>query len=131
MEHEYTVAANGKPVGKVTVLRQGLYYYFSCRCRLSGDVIYRLMVTSGKIRENLGVLVPLDGSFVLDRKLPVKQIGEGELSFFLKAKYDTDEGTFVPISPEEPFAYISRLKKSFLVLQHGEQGIYIPKMQES
>ena len=117
-------------MGKVQVERQGLYYHFSCRCRLEGDIIYRLLVTCGSVRENLGILVPKDGSFVLHTKLPVKRIGEGELSFSLVPRKEDLSGNFVPIRPEEPFAYISRLKESFLIIRDGQPGILIEKLQE-
>lgn len=130
MEKHFSVTANGRPVGKVLVDRQGLYYRFSCRCRLEGDMIYRLLVTCGSVRENLGILVPEESSFVLHTKLPVKRIGEGELSFTLVPRKDDLPGTFVPIRPEEPFAYISRLKESFLVIRDGQPGICIEKLQE-
>ena len=130
MECQYPVTVQGKQAGKVLVSRRGLYYCFSCRCCLTGDTIYRLVVACGTVRENLGVLVPKDGSFVLEKKLPVKRIGEGEMVFSLLPKQEAFTGTFVPIHPEEPFAYISRLKESFLVLKNGQPGIIINKMQE-
>lgn len=130
MERQFSVTVCGKQAGKVLVQRKGLYYYFQCRCGLSGDIIYRLVVTCSNIRESLGILVPKDGCFVLDTKVPVKKIGAGEWSFELVPKHETAAGTFVPICPEEPFAYIARLKKSFLVLQNGQAGIYISQKQE-
>ena len=130
MEQSYSVTICGQQAGKVIVQRQGLYYLFSCRCRLSGDMMYRLSVTCGAQQESLGILIPKDGNFMLETKVPVKRIGEGEMSFILIPKQVPLSGTFVPISPEEPFAYISRLKKSFLVYKNGQVGILIDKMQE-
>ena len=130
MEESYCVTLCGKEVGKVLVRRQGLYYSFSCRCTLPGDMIYRLMVTCGNIQESLGVPVPTDGRFVLEKKLPVKRIGSGNLSFVLVPKHEQKEIIYVPISPEEPFAYISRLKNAFLSQKEGCVGIYIEGMQE-
>ena len=130
MEESYAVTVNGTPVGKVIVQRQGLYYQISCRCELKGDTIYRLVVTSGSASINLGVVVPTDDYFVRNTKLPVKQIGEGRLCFTLCTKLDESFGTFIPIIPEEPFAYISRLKDSFLTRQDGQSGILISKKQE-
>lgn len=130
MEGQFSVAAGGRQVGKVLVHRQGLYYHFLCRCCLDGDIMYRLLVTCGTVRENLGILVPTEGSFVLNRKLPVKRIGEGKLSFTLVPIKEEATGTFIPIKPEEPFAYISRLKTSFLIMQNGQPGICIEKLQE-
>ena len=130
MERSFAVTLGGENTGKVLVYRQGLYYFFHCRCALREDNIYRLMVSCGTRRENLGVLIPQDGCFRLDTKLAVKHIGEGDMTFTLLTPKNSVHGTFVPISPEEPFAYISRLKNSFLVLRNGQPGIYIKNMQE-
>ena len=130
MERQYSVSVCGKQAGKVLVQQSGLYYSFQCRCHLSGNVMYRLVVTCNAVRENLGILVPKDGSFVLDTKLPVKRIGAGEMSFELVPKRETAAGKFVPICPEEPFAYIARLKKSFLAFQNGQPGIFLNQKQE-
>ena len=125
MEGNYGVYFGKQPVGKVQVLRQGLYYRFICRCQLSGDVVCRLSVVCGNNRESLGVVVPENGGFGLDTKLPVKRLGEGEMMFTLIPKHEKTEGKFVPIYPEEPFAYIERLKESFLVRKEGQAGIVI------
>ena len=130
MERSYSVSIRGTPVGKVLVQRQGLYYHISCRCQLKGDTIYRLVVTSGSTSINLGIVVPISNGFILNTKLPVKKIGEGEFAFSLCTKQDEASGTFIPITPEEPFAYISRLKDSFLTLQDGRSGILVSKKQE-
>lgn len=130
MEHSYSVTVQGKQAGKVLVRRQGLYYHFSCMCRLQQNAMYRLMVHCGSTRESLGILVPQDGSFTLNTRLPVKRIGEGEMSFTLVPRRSEKTTVFVPICPEEPFAYISRLKSSFLVYQDGQPGICIEKKQE-
>lgn len=130
MERSYPITVNGEHAGKVSVQRSGLYFHFSCRCCLSGDMMYRLFLTCGSVQENLGILVPMDGSFVLHTKLPAKRLGEGEMSFSLIPKQEAQTKNFVPISPEEPFAYLSRLKESFLVLRNGQPGILIEKKQE-
>ena len=129
MERYFSVTARGKHAGKVLLRQQGLYYHVQCRCDLTGNSIYRLVVTCGTVRESLGILVPKEGSFVLDTKLPVKRIGTGDMSFSLVPKQESDAQTFVPICPEEPFAYIARLKRSFLTLRDGQSGIYIEQKQ--
>ena len=130
MEKSFAVTLGGKPVGKVLVNRQGLYMSFHCRCDLKGDEIYRLVVACGGSRQNLGVLIPGEGGFVLQRKVPAKQIGEGDMTFTLTTKQTPVSDVFVPIRPEEPFAYIHRLKESFLTIRDGQPGICIQKMQE-
>ena len=131
MEGNYTVSFGNQTVGKVQVLRQGLYYRFVCRCSLSGDVVCRLKVVCGGREESLGVVVPMDGGFGLDTKLPVKRLGEGKLEFYLAPKgvasveREAPAGQFVPIYPDEPFAYIARLKKAFFAIQNGQPGVIL------
>ena len=122
---EYEVVFGKDRVGKVQVTREGLYYRFCCRCRISGDVVCRLAVRCGEKEESLGVVVPVGEGFGLDKRLPVKNLGEGEMAFFLMPKAGGVRGTFVPIYPEEPFAYIARLKDAFLARQNGRVGIIL------
>lgn len=121
----YGVLLGTQSVGKVTVTRQGLYYHFSCRCRLTGEIIYRLRILCGDSQESLGVLVPVGGGFGLDTKLAVKRLVEGEPSFLLVPKHEKSTLLFVPVYPEEPFSYIARLKDAFLARKNGEMGIMI------
>ncbi len=122
---EYEVLLGGQPIGKAKVERQGLYYSISCRCRLSGEVVYKVTVSCGENTENLGILVPESGAFVLTTRIPVKRLGEGELAFQAVPRHTELRGKFVPISPETPFAYISRLENAFLEIRQGQLGISI------
>ena len=126
MQEYYSITQNGNPVGKMAVSVQGLYYRFTGRCTLSREEIFRVEVTCGDRRESLGVLVPSGEEFVVDTRLPVKQLGEGELRFTVAPKRQEITGQFVPILDEEPFAYITRLKESFLEVRNGQPGIRIP-----
>ena len=125
MEGNYTVTFANRQCGKVQVLRQGLYYHFVCRCQIKGDVLCRLRVTCGGRQEELGVLVPLETGFGLDKKVPVKYFSEGTPEFKLYAKAEEPDGKFVPIVPEEPFSYIAKLKSAYLVRRDGQVGILI------
>lgn len=127
MEENYEVRLGQTPIGKAQVLRQGLYYRVICRCRLTGEVMYRLMVRCGDREENLGVLVPMGSGFGLDTKVPVKKVGEGELAFSVMPKHPKQEGKFVPIYPEEPFSYIAKLKDAYLEARGGETGVVLPE----
>lgn len=125
MEGNYAVTFGKNTVGKVQVLREGLYYSFYCRCQLSGDVVYRLAVRCGESEESLGVLVPMEGGFGLKKRIPAKRLGQGSPVFFLMPKHN-HSGVFAPIYPEEPFAYIAKLKDAFLIRQEGQLGAMIP-----
>lgn len=128
MVKDYEVFFGSQPVGRVQVTKQGLYYRFFCRCRISGDVVCRLFAQCGENRENLGVVVPVEDGFGLDTRIPAKKLGEGEMEFRLIPKTEqVSQGKFVPISPEEPFLYIQRLQNAFLAYQDGKPGAVIPQ----
>ena len=121
----YDIKSGDKVLGRVKVERQGLYYLFSCRCSLTGEVMHRLLVRCGGKEEDLGVCVPVDGAFGVEKKIPCKRLGEGTPEFFLLPKHEKMEGKFIPIYPEEPFSYIHRLEGAFLKHQAGQLGIVL------
>ena len=125
MGENYGVYFGGRQVGKVQVSKQGLYYRFVCRCKMTGDVVCRLKVKCNGYYENLGILVPYGDGFGLETKLPIKRLGSGEMEFFLLPKHETAKGKFAAIYPDEPFAYIANLKGAFLEYQNGQMGIRI------
>lgn len=131
MEGTYPVMQGGQPIGSVEVRREGLYYRFRCRCCLTGTVICRLIVYCGGASENLGVLVPVDGEFGLETRLATKRLGNGKPDFRAEPKHSELRGTFVPLSPEEPFSYLSRLKDAYLVRREGQLGICFRESEKS
>ncbi len=122
MEGNYEVYFGNNLAGRVLVQRQGLYYRFLCRCQLSGNVVCRLNVSCGERKESLGVVIPMGDGFGLETKLPAKRLGTGKMTFSLMPKHERGE-TFTPVYPEEPFAYLSRLKDAYLTRQGGQIGV--------
>ena len=127
MDGTYEIMLGGVSVGQAVVRREGLYYRFSCRCDLSGEVIYRITVTCGGKSESLGIPVPKNGEFYLDTRLAASRLGEGEPKFAAVPRRPDLGGMFVPISPEEPFRYLHRLENAFLARKDGQLGIVIPE----
>ena len=125
MEGNYPVLMGGQQIGGVKVTRQGLYYRFDCRCQLSGEVMCRLVMNCGAETYDLGILVPEGGAFCLRTKMPVKQLGKGTLQFRVLPNHKPVGKRFVSISPEEPFAYLSRLQDAFLEIRDGVPGLVI------
>lgn len=125
MEGNYPVYFGKQAVGRVMVRREGLYYRFCCRCTLTGEVVCRLAVICEGEPVHLGILVPVGESFGLDTSLPVKRIGEIEPEFQVMPGRAVTNGRFVPIKPEEPFAYIAKLKDAFLAYQNGQAGVIL------
>ena len=116
----YELKFGSRVVGKVEAVKEGLYYRFHCKCRLSGDVICRAVLEQGGKRVSLGILVPEEDGFTSTSKIPARQLGEGEWSFLVIPNRNTEVGTYIPIKPEEPFGYIARLKDAYLRLHQGQ-----------
>ncbi len=126
MGDQFDILLGGKGIGQAVVTRQGLYYQFTCRCRISGEVMYKLEVSCGENTENLGLLVPDGDEFVLTARVPIKQLGQGKLSFRAVPRHgEIPKGKFVPVYPDEPFAYISQLKNAFLEKRDGQLGVVL------
>ena len=121
----YEICRGNETVGTAKVEKQGLYYRICCRCRVSGEGMRRIVVTCGITREDLGICVPMDGNFGLDRKIPCKRFGEGVPAFSMMPKYPEAAGKYVPVYPDEPFAYMTRLKDAYLQVRDGQPGIVI------
>ena len=122
---EYEILLGGQSIGKARVEQQGLYYAISCRCRLSGEVVWKVTVSCGDRSESLGILVPESGAFILSTRIPVKRLGEGTLMFHAAPRHTELRGRFVPISPEEPFAYLSRLENAYMEVRNGQIGVIL------
>ena len=126
MVGNYEIKQGNRVTGHVRVEKEGLYYRIRCRCQLTGEVMHRLSVRCGGKTENLGVCVPMDGAFGVDRKIPCKRLGEGVPEFSLVPKHEKMAGKFIAVYPEEPFSYIHRLEGAFLARQAEQLGIVIP-----
>lgn len=125
MDRKYEVFLGDKAVGTAQVLREGLYYRIRCHCNLSGDVLYRVLIRCDRAEENLGILVPKDGVFFVETRIPVKKIGEGEFSFSVVPRHKSLGEMFVPLCPEEPFRYLEKLKTAYLEKRNGQVGVII------
>ena len=131
MEKEYSVFSGGEEVGKVWVQRRGLYYRICCRCALTGTVPFKLVASSADNTADLGLCVPQGEGFGVDTSIPIKRLGEGDLSFRLMPRHKSPEERFIPISPNEPFRYISQLQRAHLAKRNGAVGIRLPESQNS
>ncbi len=122
----YPILRGGEAIGQAQVEKRGLYWHFSCRCRLTGEVIHRLTVRWGDRQENLGIPVPENGEFVLTAKIPASRLGQGEPVIRAVPRHGELAGKFVPIAPETPFAYLTRLENAVFLRREGQAGILLP-----
>ena len=151
MAETYDITYEGAPVGAARMEKQGLYYVFSCRCRLPEEGLYRIHAISGDAREDLGICIPMDGAFGMDKKIPAKRLGDGRLTFELVPKdwkpreivpesepvpqmeeteeetvqNESDEEVFVPVSEEEPFEHLDKLEDARMEMRDDQVGIVI------
>ena len=85
----------------------------------------RILVIVGNQQIDLGVCIPVDGQFGLEKRIPCKYMGEGTPEFRIMPKYQRTGRRFVPVYPEEPFAYMTKLKDAFLEIRDGQAGVLI------
>ena len=126
MDGTYEVFQDAKAVGRIEVVREGLYYRITCQCCPMGREMLRLWMICGEVEMDLGLCVPKGDGFGTQRRISVKQCGSGEPKFILRSREKQRQGTFVPLRPEEPFRYIHRLENAFMERRGGEAGIVIP-----
>ena len=126
MEGLYDIVRGDEKIGKAEVLREGLYYRFRCCCDLTGTVMYRITVTCGKKTENLGIPIPEGDAFYLSARLPVSRFLKDEPVFKAVPRHPENQGLWIPISPAEPFAYISELENARMEKRKETMGIFIP-----
>ena len=121
-----------RQVGYAQVKQEGLYYRFSCACTPPDGAIYRIYVSDGKNRRDLGICVPKDGEFVLNTRVPCKYINGENLSFELSS--EKQDAISVPIKSGESFAYLDQLETARLRVTNGQPEIVIdpvPNPQDS
>ena len=124
----YEIYWKDRPVGKVEVTQEGLYYRFCCTCTLPDGEFYRVSVTDGVSRYDLGLCVPDGKNFVCNTRLPRKLLKGEKLSFTLLGK-DTPLVS-VPIATGVPFDYLHKLETAHLLITDGQPGIVIDPIQD-
>ena len=123
---EYPLDFGGQTVGKVQVREEGLYRVFHCRCKFPGEIISKAVLWVGDCLIHLGVLAPVGDGFGLDTRIPRKRIPEGEWRFEVVPGRGVLAGRYIPIKPEEPFAYLARLKDAYLSRMGDQVYAVIP-----
>ena len=131
MVGSYDICLGGEKIGDAWISREGLYYRFRARCRLTGEIMFTLAVTDGEKTHDLGHLVPEKGIFCLNKRLPAKRFTGNGVSFRLVSDHERGKGRFVPIRAEEPFAYLHRLQGAYLEIRDGVTGIVVQEDQRS
>ena len=154
MAELFDITYDGAPVGTAKLEKHGLYYKFCCRCAMPDDGLYRIHILCGNEREDLGICIPMDDLFGMDKAVPVKRFGEQLLQFELVPKdwkpqepipepqealqeeciespeaeeqqSPEPEQLFVPVLENEPFEYLDKLENAVLESRPDEVGILL------
>ena len=125
MVGSFNLSGNVGCPGTVKVEKQGLYYRFSCRCQNPGAGMYRLQVQTSVGNVDLGLCVPVDGAFGMEKRMACKHFGSGDPVFTLvpDGLRKEEAGKLVAVYPEEPFSYLHRLQDAFLEIRDGQPYI--------
>lgn len=121
------IMLDSEVVGKGAVEREGLYYRFICRCRLRGEQMYRLVAFCEDSQVDLGLCVPCQGGFGLEKRVPVKKLGSGVIRIRAVPRIKEADNMFIPLDQEAPFPYLDRLNEANLQIRDGITGIVIPQ----
>lgn len=125
MEFSRDILLGSDTIGTAKVSREGLYYKFSCKCFLTGEVVFKIVAECGDKTASLGICVPKGKRFGLEKRIPVKMLGEGQLVLRAVPNRPDLAGEFVPLRPEEPFAYIERLQKCHIEKRGSILGVVL------
>ena len=123
MTKQYPITVAGKTWGTVQVEQKGLYLHIFCRCEISGDVMYQLLLRQQERVEDLGVLVPQGGSYVLQKRIPAKPWAQESMTFSLKPRHERMAGQFIPIRADAPVACLAQLTRAVMAQREGQVGL--------
>lgn len=119
----YDIYAGTQIVGKAEVIKEGLYYRFSCQCTPPDENVHKILVSDGQNTKDLGICVPTGEWFCLVSRVPVKHLPGENLQFTLVSKDKRD--TIVPVKTNEPFPALDMLDSAHLQESEGKAEIVI------
>ena len=128
----YDILMGTQVVGQAEVMKEGLYYRFSCKCTPPDDTVHRIIVSDGNNTKDLGICVPTGEWFCLVSRIPVKYLPGETLQFALVSK--NKQETIIPVATNEPFSGLDKLESAYL--QESEEATEIvidpiPNLQDS
>ena len=119
----YEIYADSKVVGQAEVMKEGLYYRFSCKCTLPYEGIYRIMVTDGNNTKDLGICVPAGEWFCLVSRVPIKYLPGEKLEFALVPR--ERHVSVIPVAENETFPALDMLESAHFQERNGNAEIVI------
>lgn len=119
------VSLDGRVVGTVKIQKIGLYYQICCRCKLPAGKLYRLKAICERNTVDLGICVPLEDDFAVDKRIPVKYLNIGNITFHLIANGEESNDIFIPLETEKPFSNLQNIMDAKFERRDSVPGLLI------
>jgi hypothetical protein len=119
----YSVAMNGQDIGTVSMVRKGLYVEIECACSYPQREFQRLYMVFDDKKLDLGILIPKGEEYVIRKKIPVKYLGNGSVSFRIEPAAGC-KNELVELFPDKPFPYVHRVTEGIFARKGNRRYIY-------
>jgi hypothetical protein len=89
------------------------------------ETIVRLLLQCGDTTVDLGILIPVDSQFGLEKKLAVRNMPAGEPRFSIKVLSEQSNERFIPVCEDGKFDDLSNLENARFGKQAGIVGVFL------
>ena len=125
---EYEVYCADRVIGSISLEPQGLYYKIFSYCERISEKFPKLYAVCGDHKTSIGVYKPQGNGFVMERLLSIKSWDLKGISFQIGSMDRQIKGETIPVFPDRPFPYISRIGNAQFCREDEQPGIlYSPK----
>ena len=90
---------------------------------LSSAGFHRVILSDGQKEWNLGICVPVNGEFQLEKRIPKKEISEGQCRFYIPKEQRAEKRRFAAVCSDIPFAHLDILESAVYGEENGEVGL--------
>ena len=117
----YDIFLENKKVGTAFVEKEGLYYCFNCKCSLPPNNIFKINISDGNNITKLGICIPNDDKFILNKRVPIKYLSGDSYIFSVESVY---KDTILLVN-SACFDYLDKLETARLKIINKQAFIVI------
>ena len=122
---QYDIYLNFEKVGFADVVQEGLYYRITCRCKFNNTAVYRVIIKTCRDIINLGICIPQNNEYTLTKRIPVKRICSGKLSFFLQDVHPETAKEEYALSIDSQSVPISKIRYMRYKVSNDNSIVYV------
>ena len=120
---EYKLYRQQRPVGKVELTREGLYYRIRCCCEPTKEIL-RLICKGCHGDVLVGVCGPAGWGFGIERRMPVKSFDSDPQEFYLQGQKERQRD-FFELTHQLPDVLQDKLERCRFMVRDGVPGLYL------